>query len=105
MAYYYVKNGGTATGDAGRYASQQTGSFAALGVGGYYPDLAAAIAATTSPVADDFILVSDLHSSAISTNRTITGLIPNVFFVVFVNDANLDAARTSENKGIENGGI
>ena len=47
MAYYYVKNGGTATGDAGRYATQQTGSFATLGTANYYNDIITAIAATT----------------------------------------------------------
>ena len=36
MAFYYVKNGGTAIGDAGRYATKQTGSFAGLGAANYY---------------------------------------------------------------------
>ena len=49
MAYYYVKNGGTATGDAGRYATQQTGSFATLGAANYYNNIEAAILATTPP--------------------------------------------------------
>lgn len=66
MAYYYVKTGGTATGDAGRYATQQTGSFAGLGAAGYYPDISAAVAATTAPAGGDFILVSNLSDSTAS---------------------------------------
>ncbi len=42
-SYYYFKNGGTATGDAGRYTTQQTGSFTTLGSSNYYNDLNAAL--------------------------------------------------------------
>ena len=61
MAYYYVRDDGTATGDGGRYASQQTGSFAGLGASGYYGSVEAAEAATTSFDFGDFICVSDAH--------------------------------------------
>ena len=102
MAYYYVKNGGTATGDAGRYASQQTGSFAALGVAGYYNDIQDAIDnSTTSPVSGDFINVSDLHSFTSGTNILFTGVNSIPFFIVTVDDANMDLARTSGNRASE----
>ena len=61
MAFYYVKTGGTATGDAGRYASKQTGSFAGLGAANYYATITAALAATTAPVAGDYIVCSHLY--------------------------------------------
>lgn len=60
-AYYYVKSDGTATGDAGRYASKQTGTFAALGTTNYYVSINAALSATTPPVSGDFIVCSHLY--------------------------------------------
>lgn len=62
MAFYYIKTGGTATGDAGRYATKQTGSFAGLGTANYYNNADNALAATTSPVANDVFVYSDLHN-------------------------------------------
>ena len=61
-AYYYVKSGGTATGDAGRYTTQQTGSFADLGAANYYATIDAALDALTPSAGGDFICVSDIHS-------------------------------------------
>lgn len=101
MAYYYVKNGGTAVGDAGRYASQQTGSFAALGASGYYGSIQLAISATTSPIAADFINVSDLHALSQSGALSLTGINPSPFFVVSVDDANIENGRTPSNRGQE----
>lgn len=90
MAYYYVKSGGTATGDGGRYASQQSGSFAALGASGYYDNVAAAISATTAPDLGDFICISDAHSyinaGTITWHNTdlnaVAGDLPLVFITV-----------------------
>lgn len=63
MALYYVKSGGTATGDGGRYATKQTGSFAGLGASGYYDNISDAFSVpTTLPTNGDQILVSDAHS-------------------------------------------
>lgn len=61
MAYYYVKSGLTGTGDQGRYASQQTGSFP-TGTGGY-DNIAAAFGATTTPTHGDFICISDASTT------------------------------------------
>jgi len=61
-AYYYVKDTGTSTTDTGRYATQQTGTFAGLGTANYYASIETALAATTAPVAGDFILISDLST-------------------------------------------
>ena len=99
MAYYYVKNGGTATGDAGRYASQQTGSFASLGVAGYYNNIESAIAATTTPISGDFIGVSDAHSFTQATAYTYQGALVNPFFIVCVDDLNIDAGRGASRGG------
>jgi hypothetical protein len=73
MAWYYVKSGGTATGDAGRYTTQQTGSFAGLGASGYYDNIAAALSATTAPTISDFIFVSDAHDHDYAVSQTING--------------------------------
>lgn len=62
MADYLVRNDGTATGDAGRYTSEQTGSFTALGTANFYGSIQLAIAATTTPVSGDRILVSSAHA-------------------------------------------
>lgn len=72
MAYYYIKSGGTATGDAGRYATQQTGTFAALGASGYYDNINAALGATTTPAAGDYINCSSAHSHNYAATTTLT---------------------------------
>ena len=61
MAYYYVRddggsNVGTATGDGGRYASEQTSWPGATS--GYYPNIEDANNATTPPAAGDYIIVN-----------------------------------------------
>ncbi len=102
MAYYRVKNGGTATGDAGRSATVGSGSFATLGAANYYNDIQDAIDnSTTSPVAGDTIQVSDLHAFTTTNIITYTNVAPSPFFIVSVDDANIDAARTSGNRASE----
>ena len=60
--FYYVKNDGTATGDAGRVATtKSTGTFATKGVGAYYSSILDANSATTPPVSGDYVLCSDAH--------------------------------------------
>lgn len=94
MAFYYVKNNGTATGDAGRHATKQTGSFAALGTANYYASLTAAEAATTAPTAGDFILVSDIHDHVPGAAISYTGVTSGApFMVLAVSDTAIDAAR------------
>ena len=64
MAFYYVKAGGTATGDAGRSTTARVGSFATMGVSAYYNsvrDVFAGAIPTTPPDGDN-VLVSNLHS-------------------------------------------
>ena len=72
MAYYYVKSGGTATGDTGRYASAKTSTdnwaTAFSATTEYYPTIAAVALATTPPVNGDFVLISDTSSHATPTN-------------------------------------
>lgn len=62
MAYFYVKSGGTATGDGGRVATQRTGSFASMGASAYYDSVEDASNATTPFAHGDFICISDLHA-------------------------------------------
>jgi hypothetical protein len=61
MAWYYVKNGGTATGDGGRVTTQRTGAWSTT-ASEYYDTLGDADAATTAPEDGDFVLMSDLHT-------------------------------------------
>lgn len=92
MAFYYVKNGGTATGDAGRYASQQTGSFASLGAAGYYDNIRAAMDATTTPTSADQISTSDIHSHAYSANTIYNGPTSGLFVnIVSVSDTAINS--------------
>ena len=65
MSYLYVKNGGTATGDGGLYASEKTGTWANefTNTALYYDDIDAALDAT-SLAAGDTISVSDQHNKS-----------------------------------------
>lgn len=92
MAYYYVKSGGTATGDGGRYATLQTGSFASLGASGYYDGLEALNSTPATAVSSgDIVLVSDA-SNKTDTSVTFTFVdldsTPNA--IVSVSDTNCD---------------
>lgn len=86
MAFFYVKNTLTGTGDQGRYASAQTGSFP-TGTGGY-ATISAALAATTPPTAGDVICCSDTHSHNYATSTTLT--IPDGVTVTSVDDTSCD---------------
>lgn len=99
MAFFYVKTGGTATGDAGRATSQRTGSFASMGAAAYYASITGAIAATTPPVAGDFIFCSDAHSGSVATLS-----VPASINIVSVADTNCDqySAGASESGGANN---
>ena len=65
--YYYVKSGGTATGDGGRATSQRTGAFSAMGgTSTYYASIEDATSnSTTAPAHGDIVCIS--NSSALST--------------------------------------
>lgn len=98
MAFYYVKNDGTATGDAGRYASRQTGSFATLGTANYYASVTAAQAATTAPVAGDEICISDVHSETTAATITLMGAVGTSALpikYISVSDSNMDQAAVA----------
>ena len=74
MAWFYVRTHadgtGTGTGDQGRYATQQTGDWDTTftTTAEYYPSIEAALAATTPPVAGDFIMCSDIHDVTDAAN-------------------------------------
>ena len=97
MAYFYVKDGGTATGDAGRYATQQTGSFASLGAANYYDSIGAAMVATTVPDLGDWILISDASTThtytadEIWTTSLSGGAWPSPLKMVSVSDTAIDS--------------
>jgi len=90
MAFFYVKSGGTATGDGGRYASQKSGSWATAfsATSEYYDNLYDADGATTPPAAGDIIFCSNSHNFS-GDNGLYTGINAGVT-VVSVDDANCD---------------
>jgi len=90
MAFYLVKDDGTATGDAGRYATQQTGSFATIGVSGYYATIAAALGATTVPAGTDSIQCSDAHAQDYGASQTLAFPTTSGVSVMSVSDTNID---------------
>lgn len=96
MAYFYVKSGGTAAAatDAGRYASQQSGSFASLGAANYYGKLADAFAAATPPAGGDFVCISDSHSysSTTAVSLSISGSSLSPCTITTVSDSNCNVA-------------
>lgn len=91
MAFVYIKAGGTADGTAnGVHATQQTGSFAALGAANYYSDMAAAFA---QGGADDVYCVSDANSLTSSEGNVSlkTGQSDNTYmYLTCVSDTNID---------------
>lgn len=96
MAWYYVKSGGSATGNAGRYASEQSGSFATIGASGYYNNIQAAFAATSAPASGDYIMVSDAHSySSSSTPSTYGSSSINTTFCYIVSVSDTDVTSYS----------
>jgi len=87
--FYYVKEGGAATGDAGRVeTTKSTGSFDTKGSSNYYDAIDDAVGADAPPTAGDLIFVSDASVNTESTTYTMT--IPDGVQVVSVSDTNCD---------------
>lgn len=87
MAFYYVDDSGTATGNGGRYASIQTGAFPTGS--GAYATVAAAYAATTAPAPGDTIVIGVDHSES-GTGLTFDGASGAGLIVVSANKTNCD---------------
>lgn len=89
MAWYYVKSGGTATGDAGRATTERTTSFTTMGASAYYDDVAEVInkvTPTTDIVGGDTISCSDLHAASTSGNVQWTFLASSIVIIQSVDD-------------------
>ena len=71
MAWYYVKGGGTATGDGGRVTTQRTGLWNST-ASEYYDTLEDVVGATTVPTDGDTIVVSDVSSNSYTPAGDIT---------------------------------
>ena len=70
MAIYYVKNGGTATGDGGRVTTARTGTWNAA-TADYYDsiyDVFAGAVPTTAPSSGDFVYLSSSHNKSYNVN-------------------------------------
>lgn len=103
MAFYYVMsdgvNDGTATLDAGRYASKQVGAMSALGVSSYYASISAAQSATTPPALGDTVYIAD---TSVVINTATLNLISGVCYIC-VSALNIDQSRRSGNRASEGG--
>ncbi len=74
MSFFYVKSGGTASGDAGRETVARTGSYATMGASAYYPSVDDALSTpTTPPVAGDIIFISDQTAHNYTATATLPG--------------------------------
>lgn len=99
MAYFYVMtdgvNDGTATGDGGRYASQQTGAMTALTASGYYASINAAMGANNPPAAGDYVCCADSHALSSASAITVTGSSSGEFvYIVSVDKDNIEQAKS-----------
>jgi hypothetical protein len=105
MAFYYVKSGGTATGDAGRSTTARTGSFAAMGASAYYPTIKSIFAdqATTGNTAvdGDTILVSDLHSESHAGVNLMLGSVSNYLIPSIISVSDSDVSVYSKGAIVE----
>ena len=95
MAYYYVKSGGTATGDAGRAATKRTGSFATMGASAYYDNvfdvLGGAVPTTTCVSGDNILCASDHAEDYAAGGRIHTGGVGSLpISVISVDTANAE---------------
>lgn len=93
MAFYYVKSGGTAAGNLGRYTTQKTGSWATAfsSTAEYYGTMDAVMSATTPPTSGDVIVFS--HVTTVS-KTTLFGLgttaTLGALTLISVDDTNID---------------
>lgn len=102
MAFYYVKSGGTATGDAGRSATQLTGTFAAMGAANYYNNIDVVFNATTLPVDGDYVCCSSAHAFTQGSSYSIGLIGANVNFIS-VDDANAEQYLTGASEAVTSG--
>ncbi|MBL4891476.1 MAG: hypothetical protein JKX91_06575 [Rhizobiaceae bacterium] len=119
MAFYYVKSGGTATGDGGRYASEKANNSWATefsATSEYYQSVDDACAATTSPVADDKVMVSSastlssgtsLYSTASTIQATPIGAysVDDTAIQTYLAGASEDTGGSSNDYGVSGSGF
>jgi hypothetical protein len=94
MAYIYVKSGGTATGTAGKYDTQKTGSWstAFTATSQYYSSLRV-MGQNITPTLNDLIFVSDLHNATTSISGSTT-IGNNEAKIYCVDDDNIEILST-----------
>lgn len=92
MAYFYVKNGGTKV--SGSSLTPLTGTFAALGVTGYYNNVLSAIDNGGASVGD-YIYVSDSHVFYYTTAADYDFPGDGIGSIIAVNDGAIDSGRRS----------
>lgn len=102
MAYFYVRDDGTATGDAGRAASARTGTFDSMGASAFYSSVAACFSTPTTPATNgDEIRVSDAYTGPTSSQTYDNGVSDNtVTTIVSVSDTNCDQYSRGANETV-----
>jgi hypothetical protein len=100
MAYYYVKTLVTEIGladgtDNGRFATQQTGSFAALTTAKFYSNITQAFAAPTPPSSGDFICVSNVHDFTQPYSLIYNGVVDELCYILSVQDSDINLTSTT----------
>jgi len=100
MAIYYVKSGGTATGDAGRETTARTGAFeSAANNYDSFEDVMSV--PTTAMVGLDEIRCSDLHNKEYGASTTINfPSVADAVNIYSVDDANQDQFKAGANDGL-----
>lgn len=101
MAYYYVKTGGTATGDDGREATTpRTGSFGSMNANTYYANLSDVLSVpTTAVAAGDTVYISNSSNSQYGVATTLTfPTSGTAVTVVSVDDANVESYSVGANE-------
>lgn len=99
MAFYYVKSGGTATGDAGIAAIERTGSFSSMGASAYYDnikDVLNKLVPTTDIAAGDYVYVASDHSHDYGSTNPSFSDVDCVVVSVDTNNADTELAGAFE---------
>ena len=102
MSYYYVKSGGTATGDGGRTTTLRTGTWNTT-TSEYYDNINDALSATTPPVSGDIIQCSSSHDYTHPSTENLAIAVPAGVTVNSVDDSDqgisLSGAKESAGTG------
>lgn len=113
MAFYYIKSGGTATGDAGRTTTARTGTFTSMGASAYYDSLKdifqdKTTTGNTSVATGDSVRCSDVHSKthASAADLGLDNVASSQFFeVISVDDTECETYKRGAHEETTTGNL